>query len=101
MTPEMLPVLHLRRQAASFGWRLAKASGSRHDRMFAYERVDEDGTHRVWVDAGYWPKPGEEWGTSYRSASFRSEAGDGFLAFEHVSEQQAVGIVRAYFGWSS
>ncbi len=98
MNADLLPVLHLRRQAATYGWRLAAVTGPRHARTYRYERVDEDGVHKVYVRPGWVPPPGGDW-SEHRSLRVVSHASDGFLKIEHVGELQAVGILRAYFGW--
>ncbi len=100
MTPEMLDVLRLRRQAAQFGWRLAAVDGGHTNRRLRYERVHADGVHTAWVSPGHVPGVGESW-DAYRSTVVESTAGDGYLKIAHVGERQAVAIIRAYFGWPS
>lgn len=95
VTPEMLPVLQLRRQAASHGWRFA---GSNSDGTFFYRREDEDGVHQFQVDPGYCPPRGEDF-SAYRSGSGWAHTTDGDVMFAHVSVAQAVAILRGFAGW--
>jgi hypothetical protein len=95
MNAEMLPVLHLRRQAATYGWQFL---GRRPDNVFVYCRVDEDGTHEASVDPGRVPAAGEDW-SHYRSLRCTVRSSDGWLQFAHTSVGQAVRMLRGYAGW--
>lgn len=91
----MLPVLHLRREAATYGWRFA---GANSEGYFFYRRTDEDGDHQLIVYRGYLPKRDESF-EKYESGSFHARTSDGEVWGKHMGVRQAVGILRAYAGY--
>lgn len=98
MKAEMLPALHLLRDARRYGWKLSERAGDRRSRFVTFERHDEDGRHWVRFDIGCLPEPGEDFFTSYRSPSFFLNTTDGELQGAHLSVRQTVAILRAYSG---
>ncbi len=95
ISAEMLPVLHLRRQAATYGWRF---TGANTEGYFFYRRTDEDGNHELHVYRGYLPKRGESF-EKYESATFHARTSDGELYGNHMAIRQIVGALRVYAGY--
>jgi hypothetical protein len=95
---DMLPALHLLRDASRHGWRLARIAGPADFRFVEFERHDDDGRHWVRFDLGYLPKPGERFVQNYRSPSFVANTTDGELRGAHMSVRQMADVLRAFSG---
>ena len=98
MNADMLPALHLLRDARRHGWRLATVRGPRANRSVLFERRDDDGRHWVEFELGYLPRPGENFVEHYRSPSFVVNTTDGELRGAHMSVAQMVDVLRAFSG---
>lgn len=95
MNPDMLLILHLRRQAAAHGWHLARVTRSNNGNAFHYEVTDDGDQGWARIRPGTTNGPVHTW-TPLRVAV---NTPDGMLSVEHVGVAQAVRILRAYFGW--